>query len=192
MEKAGLKKQSRVVCWTKEELQRREAAIDRLYPGYYDRKLKLAVMLGSVLFVRGYYVALSGLLQVQPISQTVIMMLGILISWVYYRVIIQGSCRWFAVILMVVRGMEAVSTIISSAGYLFYMNFIGQIWWVISITAIFLDVLFLAYLVFSKKTRHHMVLNRLIHSGKEIAAPEGPFGTDAFQTGADPADREMR
>ena len=81
MGKAGLKKQNRPVNWPKEELQRREEAMDQLNPGYYDMKLKLAVLLGLVLFVRGYYIALSGLLQVQPVSQIVVMMLGVLISW---------------------------------------------------------------------------------------------------------------
>lgn len=195
MGKADLKKQNRPVNWPKEELQRREEAMDQLNPGYYDMKLKLAVLLGLVLFVRGYYIALSGLLKVQPVSQIVVMMLGLLsllISWAYYQVIIQGYCKWLAVILMVVRGSEVVTTIISSSGYLFYMNFIVKIWWVTSVIAIFLDAVFLAYLVFSKKVRHHMALNRIIHSGEEIAVPEETICMDSFRTEADPANGEMR
>lgn len=165
-------KQKKAVRWSKEQLSDREALLERCFPGYFDRKLTMLVLLGTVLFIRGFSAALSGLLQIQSFWQAAIIFAGLFVSWLYYILMIRGYLGWLAVALLILRSGEFVYTLYSSLQFLFYMNFIGICWWVVSMAAILADIVFLLYLIFGKMAKRLKADNRILYSGDEIVFSE--------------------
>ncbi len=158
--------------WNKAELEKREIIMEKRCPGYFDRKLTMQVFLGTVLFIRGFYVLLSGLLQVHSLWQVVMMALGLWVSFLYYTLLIRGHLGWLAAVLLVLRCGELIYTVYSSLEFLFYMNLTGTCWWVTSMMAILSDTAFLVYLQAGKKAKILKFDNRILYSDSEISVSD--------------------
>lgn len=167
-----MEKKAAHLHWTKEQFAQREAVMESRSPGYYDRKLTVQVLLGGLLFIRGFYIALSGILQIQDAVQIFTMTAGLVISYLYYRILIMGYIPWLAPLLLILRCGEFAYTLYSSLGFLFYMNFIGTCWWVTSMFAILADVVFLIYMIVGKKAQLLKFDNRILYSDAELSCSE--------------------
>lgn len=165
--RTAMPKQKAVIL-TKEQRASREEEMNLIHPGYFDRKLRLNVMLGTVLFVRGFYTLLSAVLGVTSISGAIVNMLGVLFCFAYYQYLIMGYWRPFGVILLISRIIELVTRVLPLFPYVPQMRLSGIIWWVTMTAAVLLDILFLAYLMFGKMPQMQLKDNRKINSDEPI------------------------
>lgn len=163
-----MKNKNRVLL-TKEQKAQREEALEQLHPGYFDRKLRLNVMLGTVLFARGFYTALSVVLGVIDMPQVAVNVFGLFFTYSCYSWFISGYWRAFAGILLLVRLSEFLFELIPAIPYVLQMYLIGIIWWVTMVLAVLLDMMFLAYLLFGKMPRMQQKDGRKLYSGEAIS-----------------------
>lgn len=178
---------NQMAALTKEQRQQRREEMDGLHPGYFDRQLKLSVLLGAVLFLRGFSVALSILLGVMSGKNALIGVLRLVISYAWYQLFISGYARLLMGVVFAVSTCDVFSLVILTFRRVFLMQFTGVLWWVTLAFSLLADWLFRAYLLFGKMPRQQLHDNYTIYSGAPISLKKAaePFGTEPF--GAEPS-----
>lgn len=160
------KRPDRIVFWTREQREARQEEMDKLHPGYLDMQLRLFVMLGAVLFARGFFHAFSIMLGQESVSYIILAPISLFIGYYMYRYCMQS--RGLTILFFVFRLIELGKSLWTTAPYLFYLNFAGTVWWVTLVVCLLLDVGFLAYLGLSKSGRQQIKYNQIVNSGQVI------------------------
>lgn len=176
-------KPDRRVYWTKEQREARQEEMEELHPGYLDMQLKLNVVLGAALFARGFYHALSIMLEQEPFTYIILAPLNLIVGYFLYRYCMQA--KWLARLLLASRLIEFGRSLWPTFRYVFYLNFIGTVWWVTLVVCFLVDIGFLWLLTLSKKGKQQVEYNRIINSGQVInlgRAAQGYFteGTSGY------------
>lgn len=160
---------------TKEVQYQREEKMERLHPGYLDMNLRLHVMLGAVLFARGVFHALSVMLGQELPGLALLTPISLFVGYYMYRYCIRWS-HGLAKLLFAFRMMELVRCFWQFGPYVFYLNFIGLVWFVTMVAVLLLDAGFLGYLVFFRKAKQQVEYNRIVWSGQSILLGEVAAG----------------
>lgn len=160
------KLRSRMVMWTKEQRAARQEEMEELHPGYLDMQLRLNVMLGATLFARGFFHALSIMVGQEPVYYVILAPISLLIGFGMYSVCMQN---WgLAGLFLAFRFFELFKSLRSTLPYVFYLNFIGTVWWVTLVACLLMDIVFLWCLTLTRKGRQQVKYNQIVSSGQVI------------------------
>ena len=155
------------VLWTKEERLARQEEMDELHPGYLELQLKLKVVMVAVFFARGFYHALSIMLGQEALSYIFLAPVSIFVGFSLYTFCLQS--RGLSGLFFVLRVLELLINLRSTVSYLFYLSFVGKIWWVTLVFCLLLDIGFLGYLTFSRRGGQQINYNQTINSNQVIS-----------------------
>lgn len=154
--------------YSKKELQAREEAMNHLHPEFFDLKLKLQIMLGAVLFGRGFHAILAGMLGLTDPFRTGVNLVSVLVAFCYYQMFLMGTLHVFHIIILITHVMEFAVTLLPFLTYIFHMNQLGIIWLLVYSLSMILDIGFLGFLLIHEDAKTYMRYNRKIHSDQTI------------------------
>lgn len=160
----------RKAFWTIEQKKAREQQMEQLHPGYFKQKEKTFVLLGTVIFLRDVYYALTMMINRTPIAYSLFMFLGLFIAYSVYMV--AARSRLMAGCLFGVRLLELAKILSQTLPALFYFPFLFKIWWVTMMLVFALDLFYLGQPLFHKKAIQQTKYYQMLDSSEELPFPE--------------------
>lgn len=156
--------QNRVIL-TKEQIEERKIAMERMHPGYLDWELRLKVWLDLILIGRMYLHGLGILLGAESGWMILAVPVNLLFCFGFYSVCIRE--QWvLAWVFLIVRTGELGKILIQTLPSLWYLNFWGDVWWVSTIVVLVLDISFLAVVACIPEVHRFVEQQRFVYSGQ--------------------------
>lgn len=156
--------QNRVIL-TKEQIEERKIAMERMHPGYLDWELRLNVWLELILIGRMYLHGLGILLGAESGWMILAVPVNLLFCFGFYSVCIRE--QWvLAWVFLIVRTGELGKILIQTLPSLWYLNFWGDVWWVSTIVVLVLDISFLAVVACIPEVHRFVEQQRFVYSGQ--------------------------
>ncbi len=164
-------RQEKRKAWSKEQLAERKMAMERLHPGFVDMELRLRMWLGLILISRMFLHGVSIILEVESIGMLLLLPVNLLVCYGFYLVCIQQEWK-IAWAFLLFRSMELGRMLVRSLPNLFYFNFWGDLWWVVTVTSLALDIAFLAAVACVPAIHRFVEREKIVYSGVEIGGEE--------------------
>ncbi len=156
--------QNRVIL-TKEQIEERKIAMERMHPGYLDWELRLKVWLDLILIGRMYLHGLGILLGAESGWMILAVPVNLLFCFGFYSVCIRE--QWvLAWVFLLVRTGELGKILIQTLPSLWYLNFWGDVWWVSTVVVLVLDISFLAVVACIPEVHRFVEQQRFVYSGQ--------------------------
>lgn len=153
------------VILTKEQIEERKLAMERLHPGYSAWELRLGTWIGLILIGRMFLHGLNIILGAESGWMVLMVPVNLLFCFGFYSVCIRE--QWMlAWVFLLVRSGELGKTLIQTLPSLWYLNFWGDLWWVSTIAVLVLDIGFLAVVACIPEVHRFVEQQRLVYSGR--------------------------
>lgn len=166
------RQKEKMPLWSEQELMERKLAMERLHPGYMDTELRLGVWLGFVMIGRLFLHGLNIILGLQRGIFLVFIPFILLFCFGLYSVCMRQEWK-LAWVFLIFRGKELVQLLYRTLPDLFYLNFLGDIWWVTTVGAVILDISFLLAVACLPSVHRFVENDKLVRSRQAIEGTAG-------------------
>lgn len=166
------KKKEAVTRWSEKQLTERRLAMERLHPGYIDKEFRLGTWLGLVMIGRLFLYGMNIILGVGRGFYIFLTPLAILVCFGFYSLCIRQN--WiFAWMFLLFRIRELWQVFAKTWPGVFYLNFIGNVWWATTVAVVILDISFLAAVAFIPSVHRFVENEKAVYFGE-------PMGENGF------------